>query len=133
MSLPTRQAGRRLPMKCTTWHEPHASSFMSTTMSKSRLWISQHSTLPLNGTAYAARLFGATTTLCARTRSCCSLNISRRNSVYNQHISDARALTVVITKREKVSAFSLFYYVAQVNSHYYATSRIEIMTNFVRN
>ena len=29
---------------------------------KSRLWILQHSTLPLNGTAYAARLFGATTT-----------------------------------------------------------------------
>ena len=29
---------------------------------KSRLWILRHLTLPLNGTAYAARLFGATTT-----------------------------------------------------------------------
>ena len=46
----------------TTWHTPHVSSFMSMTMSKSRQWISQHSTLPLNGTAYTVRLFGVTTT-----------------------------------------------------------------------
>ena len=57
----------QFPTNATCWSQAtdevyDLARLMSLTMSKSRQWISQHSTLPLNGTAYAARLFGATTT-----------------------------------------------------------------------